>query len=87
MMRREGGTAGTGTGAEGEEEGADVLTQMIQTLLRDADMPPREVEGVKEEFCDGSFAPSPSHPIPNNINLLTPHSTTKQPSTASPAHP
>lgn len=59
-MRREGGSAGVGAGGEGsgteeqEEGGTDVLTQMIQTLLRDADTPPREVEGVKEEFCDGS---------------------------------
>ena len=75
MVRREGGTAGagTGTGAEGEEEGADVLTQMIQALLHEADMPPREVEGVKEEFCDGSFAPSYPilHPF-NNQHTNTP---------------
>ncbi|KAJ5825611.1 hypothetical protein N7474_002749 [Penicillium riverlandense] len=41
---------------EGQETGAgvdrDLLTQMIQTLLQEADTPPREVEGVSEEFCD-----------------------------------
>lgn len=56
-MRRESDHPGAGDGeaqgAGGEGEG-DVLTQMIQTLLRDADMPPREVEGVSEEFCDGT---------------------------------
>jgi hypothetical protein len=73
-MRREsegGGTAeagqaqaGPGSGGEGEGDG-DVLTQMIQTLLRDADTPPTEVEGVSEEFCDGmhaSFQPILSRP-------------------------
>ncbi|KAE8351637.1 hypothetical protein BDV28DRAFT_16138 [Aspergillus coremiiformis] len=30
----------------------DLLTQMIQNLLSEAEMPPREVEGVSEEFCD-----------------------------------
>lgn len=55
VMRREGGEGAVPVGAG---EGEDLLTQMIQTLLRDADMPPREVEGVSEEFCDGAF-PSP----------------------------
>lgn len=65
-MRREGeGGGGAGfdeddvaaaTEAAGEGEGrdADLLGQMIGILLRDADMPPREVEGASEEFCDGS---------------------------------
>lgn len=53
VVRRESGTAGAGAGTGAGEEGADVLTQMIQALLHEADMPPREVEGVKEEFCDG----------------------------------
>lgn len=56
-MRRDGqgGVPVTGTEGAGTEEGAnpDILSQMIRTLLRDADMPPREVEGVNEEFCDG----------------------------------
>ncbi|KAJ5776348.1 uncharacterized protein N7511_001359 [Penicillium nucicola] len=30
----------------------DLLTTMIQSLLSQADTPPREVEGVNEEFCD-----------------------------------
>lgn len=33
--------------------GDDLLAQMIQTLLSDAETPPSEVEGVNEEFCDG----------------------------------
>lgn len=50
--------AGTTFAAEGQETSAsagvdrDLLTQMIQTLLQEADTPPREVEGVSEEFCD-----------------------------------
>lgn len=35
----------------------DLLTEMIQNLLGQAETPPREVEGVSEEFCD-SKAPS-----------------------------
>lgn len=50
VMRREGD--GGQSGQNGEN---DLLTQMIQILLREADMPPREVEGVSEEFCDGRF--------------------------------
>jgi hypothetical protein len=46
-MRRDAATEGT--------EGEDLLTQMIQNLLSQADMPPREVEGVSEEFCDCKF--------------------------------
>ncbi|KAL4873022.1 hypothetical protein BDV12DRAFT_182647 [Aspergillus spectabilis] len=53
--------------------GDDLLAQMIQTLLRDAEMPPTEVEGVTEEFCDvldrvprSSLKPSQSCPICSN---------------------
>ncbi|EKV16311.1 hypothetical protein PDIG_08420 [Penicillium digitatum PHI26] len=35
----------------------DLLTTMIQSLLAQADMPPREVEGVDEEFCDKLTTP------------------------------
>lgn len=64
-MRRESDQPGhPGDGATGGEEGeGDVLTQMIQTLLRDADMPPREVEGVSEQFCDGTPLSLPNSPI------------------------
>jgi hypothetical protein len=54
-MRREseGGAASAATAGEGTgEAGDDLLSQMIQTLLREADTPPTEVEGVSEEFCD-----------------------------------
>lgn len=33
-----------------------LLTDMIRILLSEADEPPREVEGVSEEFCDGMCA-------------------------------
>lgn len=37
--------------------GEDLLAQMIQTLLQDAETPPTEVEGASEEFCDSTFFP------------------------------
>ncbi|KAL4804511.1 hypothetical protein BDV18DRAFT_32136 [Aspergillus unguis] len=50
--------------------GDDLLAQMIQTLLRDAETPPTEVEGASEAFCDdldrvprASLKPSQSCPI------------------------
>ncbi|KAI9372880.1 hypothetical protein BJX61DRAFT_414141 [Aspergillus egyptiacus] len=53
--------------------GEDLLAQMIQTLLRDAEAPPTEVEGVNEEFCDAlervprsALNPSQSCPICSN---------------------
>ncbi|BCS20727.1 uncharacterized protein APUU_21159S [Aspergillus puulaauensis] len=53
--------------------GDDLLAQMIQTLLRDAETPPTEVEGASEEFCDmldrvprSSLNPSQSCPICSN---------------------
>ncbi|KAF7586431.1 hypothetical protein BBP40_008920, partial [Aspergillus hancockii] len=49
-MRRE-GSHPTPT-AEGGETDDSLLTQMIQSLLQEAEMPPKEVEGVSEEFCD-----------------------------------
>ncbi|ODM17518.1 hypothetical protein SI65_07193 [Aspergillus cristatus] len=53
VMRREGGDVGTSAGVqEGGQGGEDLLTTMIQSLLSEADTPPREVEGVSEEFCD-----------------------------------
>lgn len=59
VMRRE---AEGGRSADAQEgDGSDLLTQMIQILLRGADMPPREVEGVSEEFCDGKTV---GHQIP-----------------------
>ncbi|KAB8234876.1 hypothetical protein BDV23DRAFT_151798 [Aspergillus alliaceus] len=46
-MRRE------GPGSELTEGSSDgLLTQMIQSLLSEAETPPREIEGVSEEFCD-----------------------------------
>ncbi|KAL5357430.1 hypothetical protein BJX96DRAFT_163076 [Aspergillus floccosus] len=59
VMRRETGSAPDNTttapGAGSDE--SDLLTQMIQTLLAEAETPPREVEGVSEEFCDGMHTP------------------------------
>ena len=58
---REGGAVGIGLVDEnaalrGEDGVGDtgLLGQMIQILLQEADAPPREVEGVSEEFCDGT---------------------------------
>ncbi|KAB8073856.1 hypothetical protein BDV29DRAFT_131743 [Aspergillus leporis] len=47
-MRREGGHTEATEGGESD----DLLTQMIQNLLQEAETPPKEVEGVSEEFCD-----------------------------------
>lgn len=55
-MRREGGDVGTEV-QEGGQGGEDLLTTMIQSLLSEANTPPREVEGVSEEFCDGTLHP------------------------------
>lgn len=52
-MRQEGG--GDGAESDGDERDDELLDQMIQTLVQGADMPPREVEGVSEEFCDGMY--------------------------------
>ncbi|KAJ5755756.1 Zinc finger RING-type [Penicillium manginii] len=78
MMRRESGTAeplpqtGDNTAASAETTD-DLLTTMIQNLLNGAEAPPREVEGVSEEFCDmldrvpkSSLDSSQTCPICNN---------------------
>lgn len=40
------------TGGDNDEDNS-LIDQMIENLVSQADMPPREVEGVSEEFCDG----------------------------------
>ncbi|GES63605.1 uncharacterized RING finger protein YBR062C [Aspergillus terreus] len=72
VMRRETGSAPDSTTTAGSDE-SDLLTQMIQTLLAEAETPPREVEGVSEEFCDvldrvprAALKPDQSCPICNN---------------------
>ena len=62
MMRRDAGTephthAQAGTDSNGTDHGHDLLTTMIQSLLSQADTPPREVKGVSEEFCDSKMSP------------------------------
>jgi len=57
MMRRESDSTHTeaqqdSTDNNGSDSGRDLLTTMIQSLLAQADTPPREVEGVSEEYCD-----------------------------------
>ena len=57
MMRREADSAPHPDAQEGTDNadsatGQDLLTTMIHSLLAQADTPPREVEGVDEEFCD-----------------------------------
>lgn len=51
-MRREAANLQEQDGDQNGEGAEDLLTRMIQTLLSEADTPPREVEGVSEEFCD-----------------------------------
>lgn len=63
MMRREhdiGGAGDAGAGGDdattGEDHhGAALIDQMIEALVQGAELPPREVEGVNEEFCDCMF--------------------------------
>ncbi|KAL1960303.1 hypothetical protein VTO42DRAFT_8263 [Malbranchea cinnamomea] len=57
-----------------------LITQMIRTLLQDAEVPPREVEGVSEEFCDrlervprSALKPSQTCPICNSPFLDDPY--------------
>lgn len=59
-MRRDTDSAPTDTQdtAAGSDNGRDLLTTMIQSLLAQADTPPREVEGVSEEFCDSKELPA-----------------------------
>lgn len=76
-MRREGGdvnfgaaTAPEGSGdGDGGEEQDDLVSQMIQTLLREADTPPKEVEGVSEEFCDGASCLGPVPAVPQYYSV------------------
>ena len=35
-------------------ENGGLITQMIRSLLEAVEAPPREIEGVSEEFCDGT---------------------------------
>jgi hypothetical protein len=65
-------TAEEASGVGGD---SDLLSQMIQILLRDADTPPREVEGVSEEFCDGYFLPDSPLRCPAQLkrNVGSPH--------------
>ncbi|KAJ5105654.1 Zinc finger RING-type [Penicillium alfredii] len=65
---------------DGDDTGRDLLTRMIQSLLSEADTPPREVEGVSEDFCDmldrvpkSSLKPSDICPICNNPFVEDPY--------------
>ncbi|PGH17376.1 hypothetical protein AJ80_04831 [Polytolypa hystricis UAMH7299] len=92
IMRREGGVSAVGEGdfpvhdgtepdiSQEEEGSGGLLTEMIQVLLREAEEPPREVEGVGDEFCDAlervpnqSLKPSQTCPICNNPFLDDPY--------------
>ncbi|EAW06485.1 uncharacterized protein ACLA_081750 [Aspergillus clavatus NRRL 1] len=73
IMRRDSDSGGGVSAGGGDSEADDLLSQMIQTLLQEADMPPKEVEGVSEEFCDmldrvprASLKESQTCPICNN---------------------
>ncbi|KAK9577783.1 hypothetical protein V6Z93_010082 [Aspergillus fumigatus] len=73
VMRREseggGASAGSREGGNGDGDGDDLLSQMIQTLLREADTPPKEVEGVSEEFCDSSARPGTTYVVEGDADL------------------
>jgi hypothetical protein len=57
VMRRQASAMLSETGASTDGASSDdLLSQMIQTLLAEADTPPREVEGVSDEFCDSKRA-------------------------------
>ncbi|CDM35201.1 hypothetical protein DTO012A8_5359 [Penicillium roqueforti] len=82
MMRREADSAPRPDAQEGTDSdtGRDLLTTMIQSLLAQADMPPRKVEGVDEEFCDmlervpkASLKSSDNCPICNNPFVEDPY--------------
>ncbi|KAG5294233.1 RING superfamily domain-containing protein [Histoplasma ohiense] len=73
---------GLGDVAENEDAtgGVGLLSSMIGLLLREAEMPPREVEGVGESFCDAleristsSLKPSQACPICSNPFLDDPY--------------
>ncbi|KAJ6028536.1 hypothetical protein N7540_004112 [Penicillium herquei] len=75
VMRQDSASGDAERETEGNAElgSDDLLSQMIQNLLSGADMPPREVEGVSDEFCDlldrvpkSSLKPDQSCPICNN---------------------
>jgi hypothetical protein len=61
MMRRESDSTNTeaqeSTNTDNDDSGRDLLTTMIQSLLAQAETPPREVEGVSEEYCDSKKLP------------------------------
>lgn len=62
VMRRDAGNPQTQE-SEGDDSTEDLLTRMIQTLLGEADTPPREVQGVSEEFCDSMCTPLSPSPL------------------------
>ncbi|KAL1997522.1 hypothetical protein VTN49DRAFT_53 [Thermomyces lanuginosus] len=75
IMRRENEI----TGSE-EEGGQSLIDRMIEALLQGAEAPPREIEGVDEEFCDAlervprsSLNKSQSCPICGNPFLDDPY--------------
>ncbi|KAL2002811.1 hypothetical protein VTN02DRAFT_5854 [Thermoascus thermophilus] len=78
VMRRNLEVGGGGGRDDGEGEG--LLSEMITALLREAETPPREVEGVSEQFCDAldrvpraSLNPSQTCPICNAPFLDDPY--------------
>ncbi|GAD97564.1 conserved hypothetical protein [Paecilomyces variotii No. 5] len=82
VMRREHdiGDHGNPATGEGQEDSSGLLSQMIQTLLQQAETPPREVEGASEQFCEDldriprkSLTSSQVCPICNNPFLDDPY--------------
>ncbi|GAM34421.1 hypothetical protein TCE0_015r01993 [Talaromyces pinophilus] len=80
-IRREHDIGAAGAGGDGEHQhDSALIDQMIEALLQGADTPPREVEGVSEEFCAtldrvprSSLKESQSCPICSNPFLDDPY--------------
>ena len=69
MIRRDNEAVGDEDGdgsstSHDTQRGSGLLDQMIEALLQGADIPPREVEGVDDEFCDCMYQIMPCKPPP-----------------------
>lgn len=90
IMRREHEIGGRGEGeGQGQGRGEALIDQMIEALLREAETPPREVEGVSEEFCDGKYSTysTDTSSLTQEKNTSLTLTLILQPSTASPPNP
>ncbi|KAF3401015.1 hypothetical protein DPV78_005307 [Talaromyces pinophilus] len=73
-IRREHDIGAAGAGGDGEHQhDSALIDQMIEALLQGADTPPREVEGVSEEFC-ASMTLHLSVRATTNMHCISPRS-------------